>query len=129
MYDSKYVVAGLSLFVGVFLGFSIFAIGTGSTNKLPQPVLPKDETQCVESTEFMRANHMQMLVEWREEVVRNNDRVYVSRLSGKQFEKSLTNTCMSCHENKQEFCDTCHSSAGVSPNCWDCHNVPEEQHL
>ena len=31
------------------------------------------------------------------------------------------------HESKQDFCDSCHTYAGVSPNCWDCHNVPEEK--
>ena len=34
--------------------------------------------QCVESKEFMRTEHMQLLNNWRDSVVRNGDRIYVS---------------------------------------------------
>ena len=128
MYDAKYVIVGLALFVGIFIGAAVYAISTQAASRTPQLVLPKNEGQCVEATDWMRANHPQLLVEWREDVVRGANRIYISRLSGKQFETSLTNTCLSCHENKQEFCDSCHTFAGVSPNCWDCHNAPQEQH-
>ncbi|MCL4467019.1 MAG: sulfate reduction electron transfer complex DsrMKJOP subunit DsrJ [Chloroflexi bacterium] len=128
MYDARYVLAGLALFVGVVIGVAAYAIVTNATAKAPQLVLSTNEKQCVEATDYMRTNHVQLLTQWREDVTRNGDRIYTSKLSGKQFEKSLTNTCLGCHQNKQQFCDTCHSYAGVSPNCWDCHNVPKEQH-
>jgi hypothetical protein len=39
---------------------------------------------------------------------------------------SLTNTCLDCHPNKDTFCDRCHNYMAVSPYCWDCHIVPEQ---
>ena len=128
MYDSKYLIAGLSLFIGLFIGAALFVMAQGPTARTAQVVLPKNEGQCVEDTDWMRANHPQLLIEWRDDVVRGANRIYTSRLNGKTFEKSLTNTCLSCHENKQEFCDSCHAFNSVTPNCWDCHNVPEQQH-
>ena len=70
----------------------------------------------------MRNSHMQLLVDWREQVVRDNQRQFTS-YTGKVYEKSLTRTCLQCHTNKAEFCDRCHRYAAVSgPYCWDCHN-------
>ena len=44
--------------------------------------------------------------------------------NGKVYEKSLTGTCLGCH-NKAEFCDRCHAYSGVSsPYCWNCHSEP-----
>ena len=129
LYNATWVVTGLALFVGIFIGFSLYGVAAGASIKAPEPAkAPGGETQCIEDTLWMRENHMQLLVEWREDVVRNNDRVYRSQLLKKDFDKSLTNTCLDCHENKQDFCDSCHTYSAVSPNCWDCHNIPKEQH-
>ncbi len=69
---------------------------------------------------------MQMLDEWRDDVVRNNDRTYTSADYGTTFDKSLSNTCMDCHSNKAEFCDSCHDYSSVTPYCWECHVEPKE---
>jgi hypothetical protein len=42
-----------------------------------------------------------------------------------RFEMSLQNTCMDCHDSKEQFCDQCHDYVEVSPFCWDCHLPPE----
>ncbi|MCL4464935.1 MAG: sulfate reduction electron transfer complex DsrMKJOP subunit DsrJ [Chloroflexi bacterium] len=126
MYDGKYIVPGLLIFLAVFFIPTAYTYATGGPSQPPKPALPANETQCVESKDWMRDNHMQLLVQWREDVVRNNDRTYTSFTYNKQYKKSLTNTCLKCHDNKQDFCDSCHTYAGVSPNCWDCHNVPKE---
>ncbi len=101
--------------------------GTGQATAGPDIVKPTRSQQCIESTEYMKANHMQLLVQWREDVVRNGDRSYVAT-DGKQYEKSLTGTCLSsrCHANKAEFCDRCHDYSYVQPNCWNCHTAPKE---
>ena len=39
---------------------------------------------------------------------------------------SLSQSCLGCHSNKEQFCDACHNYAGVKPNCWSCHIVPKE---
>lgn len=82
-------------------------------------------TQCIEDTAFMRSNHMELLSDWKESVVRDGNRIYVSN-SGKEYNMSLQNTCMDCHSNKEQFCDSCHTYSGIkSPNCWDCHVEPK----
>jgi len=43
---------------------------------------------------------------------------------GKEYRKGLQLACMSCHTNKEKFCDTCHSYTAVQPYCWSCHLTP-----
>ena len=116
----------------------VFPVGRGDTWATildPQPHLPAspfgtdlnlptDEEQCVESAEWMKANHMDLLIDWREEVVRDGARTYTAS-DGKEYTKSLTDSCLDCHSPKAEFCDRCHDYVGTSPNCWNCHIDPE----
>ncbi|WP_028307544.1 sulfate reduction electron transfer complex DsrMKJOP subunit DsrJ [Desulfitibacter alkalitolerans] len=78
------------------------------------------DKNCIEDVEFMRANHMQLLSDWKVSVVREGNRVYVSE-SGREYAMSLQNTCLECHSNKEQFCDACHTFVDVIPNCWTCH--------
>jgi hypothetical protein len=71
----------------------------------------------------MSANHMRLLKDWREEVVRGNDRIYTAS-DGRRHEKSLSDTCLSCHWEKEKFCDRCHDYVGATPYCWNCHVDP-----
>jgi len=75
--------------------------------------------------DYMRTSHTALLVTWREDVVRRGDRGYVA-YDGRHYEKSLTGTCLTCHDDKAKFCDRCHDYAGAKPNCWSCHIIPEE---
>jgi len=91
--------------------------------KLDTPVIQElaaKDKHCVLPTDQMRASHMQLLIDWREQVVRTGNRVWVSP-SGQKYETSLSNTCLGCHSNKKDFCDQCHNYAAVTPNCWGCH--------
>ncbi|MCP4295713.1 MAG: hypothetical protein GY786_08920 [Proteobacteria bacterium] len=124
MYDKKLVIPGLILFLAL-VTLPFWASG-GDENQTAKPIIKAGLTQCVESKDFMRANHMQLLDQWRDSVVRDQQRTYVSS-TGKHFDKSLTNTCLECHSNKSEFCDSCHESVGVEPYCWSCHLDPEER--
>ena len=114
----------------IFIGLATFPflLGMGgSDEKVPRPaVLTAKGDKCVESAAFMRANHMQMLDEWRDEVVRDNNRTYTSVAYGTTFHKNLSDTCMDCHSNKAEFCDSCHDYSSVKPYCWECHVEPKE---
>jgi len=125
MYDGKYIVSGLLIFLAVLASPGLWNIATGKANAQPNPVLATQEKECVEPVDFMRAEHPQLLADWREHVVRTGDRTYTSS-TGKKFEMSLTKTCLDCHSNKTEFCDSCHAYAAVKPTCWDCHSVPKE---
>lgn len=131
MYNGGKIIAGLIIFIGLFT-FPIF-YNMGKTSTMPEPKLdtpaikelPEAERKCVESKEYMRANHMQLLDEWRDLVLREGNLVYEST-GGKKYIMSLQNTCMHCHSNKKEFCDKCHNYANVKPYCWSCHISPKE---
>jgi hypothetical protein len=122
MYDAGKIIIGLVVFVLLAL-FPLWG-SIGQDVAKPKPAIVKGE-RCIESADYMRANHMQMLDQWRDDVVRNNDRVYVSKAYKTEFNKSLSNTCMDCHSNKKEFCDTCHDYSSVTPYCWSCHIEPK----
>ncbi len=76
--------------------------------------------KCVEDTDFMRRNHMELLKHHRDETVHQGIRT--TKYSLKQ--------CVACHASektgsvaatKEDFCAACHSYAGVKLDCWDCH--------
>ena len=77
----------------------------------------------------MRAEHMRLLVRWRDEVVRENSRVYTAS-DGRTWEKSLK-TCVACHGHTDAqgksttaaaACSECHGYLNVKPDCWNCHH-------
>jgi hypothetical protein len=124
MHDSGKIIAGLAVAV-ILLTFPFwFSIIQGKSGYVPDPELPKDQTSCVESKDYMRAYHMDLLNEWRDSVVRDGQRVYVAT-NGDKHEMSLSGTCMKCHVSKTNFCDSCHNYVSVTPFCWDCHVSPE----
>ena len=135
LYDGGKIIIGLA----VFLAFALFPFynNLGKVNAKPEPKTDTPAIQeweklngkkeCVESKEYMRSEHMQMLNNWRDAVVRDMYRQYVSQTSGKKFNMSLQNGCMKCHSNKKKFCDECHNYMAVKPYCWDCHIAPKEK--
>jgi len=68
---------------------------------------------------------MDLLNQWRDQVVRQGSR-YMVGPRGARLEKSLTNSCLDCHSNKENFCDRCHNYMAVSPYCFNCHLTPKE---
>ena len=126
MYDGGKIITGLVIGVGLLL-FPVF-YNAGKAAKAPERVLTekaKAAKQCVEPMSFMKTEHMKLLDEWRQQVVRDEVRYYTSA-SGKVYYKGLQTTCMDCHSNKTKFCDQCHNYMGVAPYCWDCHIAPKE---
>lgn len=121
MSDRKKIIAGLVIFFALFTFPLWFNLGKAAP--APELVLTekaKAAKECVMPTDYMRANHMQVLDLWRHQVVRNGERIFVNA-DGKEFNMSLSNTCLDCHSNKADFCDKCHNYASVTPYCWDCH--------
>ena len=127
--NKKMITIGLVIFVALVTFPFWYNRGDVSA---PEPVLSekaKAAGECVAPTEFMRTSHMQMLDEWRHEVVRSGSRIYTN-VNGKEQKMSLSSgegSCMDCHSNKSEFCDKCHTYASVDPYCWQCHIEPEEK--
>ena len=95
---------------------------------------------CVQEVEDMRANHMSLLIDWRDGVIRHGDTSTVE-INGQAFAKSLTKTCLGCHTDRETFCNGCHTYVSTLPawparntsipsdgiRCWNCHLQPSEE--
>jgi hypothetical protein len=90
---------------------------------LPATEAPKGE-RCVEDTDFMRRNHMELLKHHRDRTVRQGIRTQ---------QHSLAN-CVDCHagtttrsvlargpDGREGFCAGCHAYVGVQLDCFECH--------
>jgi len=85
---------------------------------------PKGE-KCVEETSYMRKNHMDLLKHKRDETMHQ----------GIRTKKYSLKECINCHatpgedgktarildKNSKHFCSTCHASAAVALDCFECH--------
>lgn len=123
MYNARYIIPGIIIFV---VAFTVPFWGNVFTKPFSRPavVLPVGEEQCIEPVAFMQTEHMRILNEWRDAALRDGKRSYVAT-NGRIWEVSLQNTCMRCHDDKAQFCDTCHNANSVNPYCWDCHIEPQ----
>jgi hypothetical protein len=85
-------------------------------------------SNCVEPTEYMRRNHMEVIQHQRDTTVYGGIRSTKHSLAG----------CVQCHvgydatqapvaiDAEGQFCAACHSYAAVKLNCFDCHaTIPE----
>lgn len=90
----------------------------------PAPVLAQavKGERCVEPTEYMRRNHMEVLKHHRDETV----------LKGVRTKKYSLKECINCHASEEtgsvaaaqdDFCVKCHSYAAVKIDCFDCHST------
>ena len=124
MRDRGRIFFGLLVFVVLVTTPIWWNLVRGGETTRPELELPDGETACVADTEYMRESHMDLVMEWRDEHVRDGSRVYTAP-DGRQYYKSLTGTCLDCHSDKAAFCDRCHDYLSVKPYCWECHVVPE----
>lgn len=127
MFDGWKVILGLIIFLAVVTFPLWYNASTGKATDVPEVEIPVELAgqQCILDRESMRASHMDLLNEWRDDVVRRGDRIYEAP-DGKKHVMSLQNTCMGCHQNKSAFCDRCHNYMAVTPYCWECHIEPKE---
>lgn len=90
----------------------------------PSPSIPQGKgEQCVEPTDLMRKNHMDMLMHQRDATMRE----------GVRTKKHSLVECIDCHVvpnekgeypqygTNEHFCSTCHNYASVSIDCFQCH--------
>lgn len=112
------------------LVFTSAAAWAQQVSNVPVPKLPEaaEGTKCLRDNDFMRRNHMKMLLHKRDQTVHDGDRT---------VEFSLKK-CVTCHAVKGEngqpvtvndprhFCRTCHDYAAVKIDCFQCHtSLPE----
>jgi hypothetical protein len=93
---------------------------TPAPTRVPLPAIEAGAGErCVEDTAFMRRNHMELLRHQRDLTVREGIRT---------TRHSLAN-CVTCHASQKTgrvtgangFCASCHSYAGVTLDCFECH--------
>jgi len=128
MQNGSKIIIGLILFlliVTIPFSFNRLIAKNGVKGELQVEILPAAGDKCVRNKAYMRANHMDLLNKWRDEVVRQGTR-FTESPKGGGMEKSLSNACLDCHSNKEEFCDKCHNYMAVEPYCWDCHLTAKE---
>ena len=85
MYNAKFVIPGIIVFAGLFTApFWINMLS--SSHEEVKVVLPAEpvtffgeaRSECVEPREWMAANHMELLLEWRDQALREGKRIYVA---------------------------------------------------
>lgn len=92
--------------------------------RVPMPKIPAAKgAHCVRPTQWMRKNHMKLLLQLRYEAVHEGIRHKRESLPG----------CMSCHvsrlangkypsvTSRKFFCNACHDYVGVRIDCFSCH--------
>lgn len=99
---------------------------------VPVPQVPKaiQGEKCVEETDFMRRNHMDLLDHQRDGTMRQ----------GIRTKKHSLNGCLTCHavldnnnqpvtiKSEKHFCNSCHSYAAVKIDCFGCHeSIPGDE--
>ena len=97
MYKGGKIIASLIIFVA-FLAFPFF-YNMGKANAGPENLAANISQlagkQCVEPAAYMKANHMQLLNEWRNSDVRDGKSVYINS-QGRPVDISLE-SCVECH--------------------------------
>lgn len=109
----------VSLAVSIFMAS---AIAADQPSRIPRPAIKAgDGSSCVADSAFMRANHMDLLKHQRDDTVHQGIRTPKFSLKG----------CVDCHAGKQsksvikeadDFCRSCHTYAGVTLDCFECHS-------
>lgn len=115
------------LVLSVLMGVAVMtAILVGPVPALAgdlSPAIPKASGQCVENPAVMRKDHMEFLKHQRDDTLRK----------GIRGAKHSLKDCVSCHAHpgkdgkvqpinaEGQFCQSCHSYAAVSIDCFQCH--------
>ena len=107
----------LLLLIGLMLGWVSIASERG-------PVIPKGKgDSCVAETDFMRRNHMDLIVHQRDETV----------IRGIRDEPFSLVECVDCHvqrdtnddpirvDSEGQFCASCHAFVAAKIDCFSCH--------
>ena len=126
MRDFRLVAIGLTIFVILFTFPFWINLGKTSVQTQPPALLQDAKTMqeladklgVKDGAEF-REKHRQVLSEWKQLVVRDGKRIFVTK-DGREVPMSLENLA-----SQPQSCTVCHDYAGIKkPSCWDCHEEP-----
>jgi hypothetical protein len=117
------LVRGSLISLGLVGALQAMAVTAAGTNFVVPGSQAAQEKSCVEPTDFMRRNHMEVIKHQRDETVHGGIRSTKHSLAG----------CIACHGAKgpsgqpvpinddRQFCGACHDFAAVRLNCFECH--------
>lgn len=118
------LVVAPAVFAAAFLAMAAAAAENDGAGRVPMPSISRGNGEkCVADTDFMRRNHMELLLHQRDRTMREGVRT-------KQY--SLRE-CVACHAvpgpdarpvtaaSPKHFCRACHDYAAVSIDCFECH--------
>jgi len=99
-------------------------VAVAVSGRVPVPAIPAANADvCVENTDFMRRNHMDLLDHQRDETMHE----------GIRSKQHSLKECISCHavlgaddvpvtvSSPEHFCRSCHDYAAVKVDCFQCH--------
>ncbi len=109
--------------IGFSLVWAVAAPSAGGAE--PFLVMPEGEEECVEEVTYMRFQHMDLLLDLRDEVVREGSHRQVV-LDG-QVRQITLDGCWDCHTDRTQFCNRCHDSVNLNLNCFKCHHDPSSE--
>jgi hypothetical protein len=119
MFNEKKHILAVAIPVVILLlpiGYSVVS-GVFAGAPDPRPFLERPDAKyenCVRDTEYMRFHHWELLNELRDETVRMRKRMDITMAD-----------CRKCHANRERFCNQCHDTVNLKPDCWGCHYYPD----
>jgi hypothetical protein len=123
----KAVLGGLLLALALGAGWAFSQERGAPAGRVPKPVIALAQGEkCVEPTDFMRRNHMKVLMFHRDRTMHQGIRTTQHSLKG----------CVECHASpktgavaghQDDFCQSCHKYAAVSIDCFECHATRPKQ--
>ena len=123
----RMVFGGMAVVAAGMLAVSAaLAAGTsGAKPTLGPTVKTYKGDKCVEDTEYMRRNHMKLILHQRDETTHR----------GIRTQKYSLKNCIDCHADpttksvlgKDGFCESCHVYTSVSIDCFSCHSAAPEK--
>lgn len=127
MNKNRLVALGLILFVLLFTFPVLMNLGKSVTSTQPPSLLQDQKAMQeladklgVKNIDEFRERHKQVLAEWKDSVVRDGKRIYVTK-DGREIPISLQNLA-----SQPQYCNACHDYVGIEkPNCWTCHVEPK----
>lgn len=120
----------MAVAVVVLLSLIVSTVAFADSNGVPLPAItPAKGAQCVEPIDVIRREHMDMLDHQRDDTVHGGIRGKKHSLVG----------CIECHAQTDtagkaipinaegQFCESCHTYAAVTIDCFSCHATTPEK--